>query len=465
MNATATAHGKKSETFSTSREMPKDLEAEKCLIGSVMLHPASLDEISVRISPQDFYLEQNQNIWAAILWLYSNNKPIEAITVFDRLKATDRSESDSLDWLIECVESMPHGSHAGYLSGIVDEKSARRAVIYSGTEAVNDAYEPSIDVEETVSKASTSLGMILERRIEGKTQSLSETLIDAMNRLTEGKGRGLATGFETLDDLHLFQGGSMIVLGARPSVGKTSFGVNIGLMLAQRGVSVGMLSLEQSRLEIAERLLSAEARLSLHVMRGSGLTEAQVDSLMEAAARLGQLPFVLDDCCLNTSIVAIESSAKLMRRRYKIECLIVDYLQLVKGGSYRTSREQEVAEVSRRLKGLAKAIGIPMLCLAQLNRESEKGNRREPRVSDLRESGSIEADADAILLMHRPDVYESEDDPKAMYLNVAKHRNGPTAEIRFMFDKSLMTFRDMGIRQHNSGGESGHSRYSDATSM
>jgi replicative DNA helicase len=430
----------------SSREPPKDLHAEKCLIGSVLLFPSAIDEIGVRISQQDFYLQEHGDIWGALLWLSSQNKPLDPIAIADRLKATDRFDDETYALIEECMQSVPHGAHSQVYAGTVDERSRRRLLSAAGTSAVRDAYEMTADIDESLGRVSTSIGAILERSVASKTQSLGDVLIDAMNRLTSGRGMGLMTGFQTLDGIMTgLQPGNVAILAARPSIGKTAFAVNIGLKIAQRNIPVGMLSMEQSRMEIAERLLSAEARLSSHIMRGGGMSEAQIDSLVEASARLGELPFMIDES-LNRSISALESSARLMRRRDKIELLVVDYLQLATGAAYRNSREQEVAECSRRMKGLAKSLGIPILCLAQVNRESEKGTVRPPRLSDLRESGSIEADADAVWLMHRPDVYDANDEPGVMYLNVAKHRNGPIGEVKFMFDKSLMTFRDAGKR-------------------
>lgn len=430
---------------------PQDQHAEKCLIGSVMLYPEMLDEISSPpLSPVDFYNPANVNIWGAILDLYRDRKPIDPVAVADKLTSKGQNEPTTYDWLQECVESVPHGALAAHYAAIVDERCRRRLLIYAGTDAVKDAYTSTTDVEDAITKTSVALGAIIERSVSSKSETIAEIMIDSVKRLVEGRGMGLMSGFETIDKLTSgFQKGNLIIVAARPSVGKTAWAVNIGLNLCQRKKSVGMMSLEQSRHEIAERMLSAESRMSMEVLRSGNLTEAQTDSLMSAAARLGDFQFFIDEC-LNNSITAIEARARLLKRREDVEFLIVDYLQLVKGGSYKSVREQEVAEVSRRLKALAKSLDIPVMCLASMNRQSEQGGKpREPRMSDIRESGAIESDADLILLLHRPEMSDAGDEPNVMYVNLAKQRNGRVGQVKFMFDKSYMTFRDVGMRDDN----------------
>lgn len=426
-----------------AREPPQDLHAEQCCLGSILLVEAVIDEVSREITDADFYDPRNGLVYRAIQEMRSIGKPVDAVTLSEHLETQEKlKDVGGDDRLVELIASVPHAAHAVHYAKIIAEKSTRRRLGFVGTDAVLSSYDLTVPAEESISASESALHKLLERSSNREVASLGEILIDAMNRITNNTARGMQTRFKSLDDLICgMQPGNLAIIAARPSVGKTALAVNVAMEIASAGDAVGFLSLEMGTIEVAERMLSAQARMSTHTMRGA-ISEAQRNSLLEAAQEISDKPIILDGCD-NRSIVAIESTARLMVRRNKISVLIVDYLQLITGQERRDSREQEVSEVSRRLKALAKSLKIPVIALCQLNRENEKRTDKRPKLSDLRESGAIEQDADIVLLLHRPEMYNATDSPGEAVLIVAKNRNGRVGEVALQYQAEWMLFRDL----------------------
>lgn len=421
-----------------------DAQAEKSLIGSICLVPNVLDEIGVSVIAEDFNDPRNAIMFRTAHRMYDSGKVLDALTLADELRATGELDQAGGDaWIVECMEAVPHAAHARFHAGIVAEKSQRRRLSVVGTQAVEAAHDLSREVDDSIADTEIRLSKILERRAGNETTDIGAILADALVGIREGKGRGLTTGFTAVDQIvNGFVPQNLVIIAARPSIGKTAFATNMAHNVTCRGIPVGLLTLEQAPTEIAERLLSSQARMAVSDMRSTGLTEAQVDSLLTAANDLSKLPLIIDGCQYR-GIAAIEASARLMARRSGIKLLIVDYLQLIAGQERRDSREQEVAEISRRLKWLAKTLQIPVIALAQLNRESEKRTDKKPKLSDLRESGAIEQDADVVILLHRDEFYDPAVNPGQAIVIVSKNRNGRTGEAQLQFQGNLMQFRDL----------------------
>lgn len=427
-----------------SRTPPSDEAAEKSLLCSLILWPEKLDDVMLEITPEDLYFtDRHRPILEAMLKLQSANKPIDLITLAAQLttdKQIDRVGGP--DGLVQLASLEPHGGHAVHYAKIVAEKAHRRALIYAGQDAQVSAYDSSLTVQEAAGDADTKITAVLER-LAGKSEATMEAAVqDLMERLEGKRPSGLLTGFSGFDALtYGLQPGNLVIIAARPSMGKTALAVNVMENVARSGRSVGIISLEQSVTELCDRMVCGASKLSTAVLRNPHtLTEAQRDSIMTAIAELCQLPVCYDD--RPQSIVTLEATARIMKRRDKIDLLIIDYLQIIAAEDRREPREQQVSDISRRLKRLAKTLEIPIICLAQLNRDVEKSTDKKPRLSHLRESGAIEQDADIVTFLHRPDYYETGEQSGAAEWIIAKHRNGQTGEIPLKFEKQFMRFVD-----------------------
>jgi len=423
------------------RAPPHNLEAERSVLGSVLLHNDCLDDIP-QLRPEHFYLAGNRDIFAALLSLRRRDQPCDAVTLATELeRASTLSAVGGLPYLHELLSTVPHSAHARYYAGIVTERAWRRAIIAAGHDATQQAFDDSVDVDEIVTGAEGQLHGILEERL-GSLQTavpMGDVMAEAWAAITAEQSPGVSTGYAGLDQLTLgLQPGNLIVLAARPSVGKTSFAANMAWHVAQGGVPVLFHSLEQSRLELAERFLSSASGVPSHALRTRHLSEEQREAVMESAAELGQLPIVMDDHPRN--MAQIHAAARLHRRKASLGLLVIDYIQLIEPEDRRAPREQQVADVSRSLKRLAKSLEIPVIVLAQLNREIEKRPDKRPRLSDLRESGSIEQDADLILFLDRPATYDEHADQCLARIHIAKHRNGRTGIVELRWDGETMTF-------------------------
>jgi len=437
-------NGHKPEPSPSPLEPPKDKKAELALLGSILLESEQIDEVALVLGPDDFYWQDHQWIYAAALDLHQAGKAADPVVVFDALNARHPGHRIKAEDLVAAMESVPHGGHARFYADIVRDKSMRRVLIATGTDVVRDGYDPTFDVDDLAGMASDRMLSVLERSTRSEQTSIRDLLIDALYEIGNGKTLGLLSGYPDLDKItNGFQAGNMIVVGARPGMGKTSWAGSIALSIAGRGQPVGFITLEQSKLELAERFLSAQSELGMHHMRGGGLTEREHERIAEAASSLDRLPIYLDEAHHPTP-TALEAAARLLVRRHKVEIILIDYLQLVCPEDRRMPREQQVADTSRRIKALAKTLRIPIVVLAQLNREIEKRDLkdRRPRLSDLRESGSLEQDADVVIFIHRPEFYAWEDRPGQAEIVVAKHRNGPRGTVKLHFDKATMRFTE-----------------------
>jgi len=429
---------------------PQNLDAERGVLGSIMLLNEAIDDVGEVLKPDHFYAEAHQKIYAAIRDLYENNvRGIDAVTLANELMRRDQFEEiGGAGYLAEILEAVPHAAHVRYYSSIVREKWMQRQLIYACTEILADSYDLSTDIDDLLQSAERRVFSIVEEQEGGANIAIGDILIDAFHRIderinSEGDTSGTTTGFADLDSHTTgLQPTELIILAARPSMGKTAFVCNIAEAVArQNDKGVLLFSLEQSNLELAERFLCISAKVNGHDLRAGNLSADQRDQLMQASDELSRLPLFIDDKPGRT-MGQIAALSRRLHRRNPLGVIIIDYLQLVEPEDKGSPREQQIAGISRRLKFLAKELRVPVIALAQLNRGVELREDKRPRLADLRESGAIEQDADMVMFLHRPDAYDPEDRPGEAEIVIAKHRSGPTGIVRLTWRKEYMRFEN-----------------------
>lgn len=424
---------------------PQDLDAERGVLGSVMLANDVYDDVAGIIRSETFYLEPHQRIWAAIAGLRSESKPCDPVTISDVLQSQRKLDDiGGHRYLGQILDMVPHPGHAKYYAEIVREKWQRRTAIYAMSEGLRGAYEGQ-DWTEDRAKLQRAINRLCD---DGTlpTGSLQEAVNEILDRLSGKPAESVREVFCGFSAIHRitghWTGGSLIILAARPSVGKTALALNVTRRIAEHS-PVLFVSLEQSISEIAERLLSTETQMPTKRLGelATGNEEAQ-DSLLAAAGRVNRLRLDVSAQPRQT-IDDIQSTARrcMRQRGGELSLIVVDYLGLITPTDARAFRESQIAQMSRELKGLARSLNVPVLCLAQLNREVEKREDGRPRLADLRDSGAIEQDADIVLMPWRPD----RDNKSRVLINVAKNRNGETGEVTLECDPETYTFSDVKV--------------------
>lgn len=432
---------------------PQHLEAERGVLGSILLDNEVIHDIIAFLRPEDFYRDAHQIIYAAIRELYDKNKGIDAVTLAEELKLRGQFEQVGGDnTLTEIVTSVPHAANGKYYAEIVKQKATNRQLIESATEIIRDGYSNQFTAQELLESAERKVFAIAEDQIRGETFELKDVVKQAMEVIAiraDSGGHavtGLATGLIDLDDITGgFHPGQLIIVAARPSMGKTALALNIcdhaGINLK---IPVLFVSLEMGAQEIGERLLCARSRVDGHKLRtGLGMGMRELTQLSKAFKELSENGEIYIDDTPARNVMQIAASARRVKRRRRIGMLMVDYIQLVDSEDTRDSRQEQIAKISRRLKTLARELQVPIVALSQLNRAVESREDKRPRMADLRESGAIEQDADMVLLLHRPEYYDANDQPGIAELIVAKNRNGPTGNIKLTFLKNLTRFENL----------------------
>jgi replicative DNA helicase len=432
---------------------PQNLEAEQSILGGILLDNQALNPVLEIMDQSDFYSDAHRKIFTAILELSNRNEPADLITLSSVMK--DQKKLDQIggvSYLASLVDNVGSAANIAYYAKIVKEKSILRRLIGTATEIINSSYETSSDVDQVLDKAEHAIFDISENKIRPSFFPIREVIKDSfknIERLYANKEliTGVATGFDKLDDITTgLQKSDLIIIAGRPSMGKTAFALNIAQYAAlESNVPVAIFSLEMSKEQLSMRMLSAESRVDSQRLRKGFLGETDWPKLTAAAGRLSDAPIYIDD---TPAITVIEMKAKA--RRLKTEAglglIILDYLQLMRGSAYRDSREQEISEISRSLKALAKEISVPVIALSQLNRKVEDRTNRRPMMADLRESGAIEQDADLIAFIYRDELYnKSEDNPEKgiAEIIIAKQRNGPTGTVKLTFQEKYTRFENL----------------------
>lgn len=446
----STARSSKFKDAIQSKLPPQNLEAEQGVLGSIILSNEAIDDVADLLVASHFYSDAHQRIFKAVMTLHNKGvRGIDAVTLHEEL--SHNNELDLIggdEYLIEIMGAVPHSAHAKYYAQIVRDKWIQRSLTYACNDILAECFEGGRDTEDVLATAEQRIFSILEQQEHVEKMALSDILQDAFDRIEDRLGKvgeisGLTTGFTDLNkQLNGFQPTELVILAARPSMGKTALVCNIAESAAATGTAVLMFSLEQSKLELAERLLCIKAKLNGHRLRAGELDEVELDKLKEAAGELSQMPIFIDDAPGRT-MAQMAAICRRLKRRDNLGLIIIDYLQLIEPEDKKAPREQQIALISRRLKFLAKEIEAPVVALAQLNRGVELREDKRPRLADLRESGSIEQDADVVMFLHRPAAYDPEDRPGEADLIIAKNRNGPTGFVSLAWLSESMRFGDL----------------------
>jgi replicative DNA helicase len=434
------------------RTPPQDLTAEQCVLGGMLLSKDAIADVVEVLRPGDFYKPAHQTVYDAVLDLYGRGEPADPITVSAELtKRGEIARIGGAPYLHELISSVPTAANAGYYALIVRERAVLRRLVEAGTKIVQLGYgADGGDADDIVDRAQAELFSVTERRTGDDYLPLSELMqptLDEIDAISSRGGAmvGVPTGFADLDRLtNGLHGGQLVVVAARPAMGKSTLGLDFcrSASVRHRLTSV-IFSLEMGRNEITMRLLSAEAKVALHAMRSGTMSEDDWTKIARTMSSVEQAPLYIDDSP-NMSMMEIRAKCRRLKQRHDLRLVVVDYLQLMSSGKRIESRQQEVAEFSRSLKLLAKELDVPVIAISQLNRGPEQRTDKRPLLSDLRESGAIEQDADMVVLLHREDAYERESERAGEAdLIVAKHRNGPTANVVVAFQGHYARFVDM----------------------
>ena len=433
------------------RTPPHDIAAEQCVLGGMMLSKDAISDVLEVIKPGDHYRPAHQIVHEIILDLYSRGEPADAVTVAAELtKRGDIGKVGGAPYLHTLIASVPTAANAGYYARIVRERAILRRLVEVGTRIVQLGYAGDADADELVDRAQAEVYAVTERRVSDDFLPLSEIMPDALVEIEAigsrgGTMTGVPTGFADLDALtNGLHAGQMVVIAARPALGKSTMALDLARAASiKHGLTSVIFSLEMSRNEITMRLLSAEARVALHSMRTGQMSDDDWTRLARRMSEVANAPMFIDDSP-NMSMMEIRAKCRRLKQQHDLKLVIIDYLQLMSSPKRVENRQQEVSELSRSLKLLAKELNVPVIAVAQLNRGPEQRTDKRPMLSDLRESGSIEQDADVVILLHREDAYERES-PRAGEADfiVAKHRNGPTTTVTVAFQGHYSRFVDM----------------------
>jgi len=431
---------------------PQSLEAEQSVLGAILIDRDAIVEVAEFLRPADFYRQANGKIFEAVLELFERREPIDIVTVSEALeRSTELEGVGGRAYLSSLSNSTPTAVHAVQYARIVERKAVLRNLIGAAGRIAGIGYEDSPEIQESIDRAEAELFAVSQKRVDSGFQKLDSLLHQAYDRLDylhahRGEISGVRTGFIDLDGLTTgLQKSDLVILAARPSVGKTSFALNIAEHAAvKEKKSVGVFSLEMSKEQLVLRLLSSVANIDSQRLRSGFLEELDFARIAPAMNALSEAPLYIDDTP-SISTMELRTKARRLHAEAGLDLVIVDYLQLMQASTTNrdSNRVQEVSEISRGLKALARELSVPVLALSQLSRQPEMRNENEPRLSDLRESGAIEQDADLVMFLYREKERPADDgesDGEVIHLKLAKHRNGPTGGIQLWFKKSQTRF-------------------------
>jgi replicative DNA helicase len=442
----------------TDRLPPHNQDAERGVLGGILRDPDELSTVQQIIRAENFYFDAHQKIFQAICELADEHQPLDLVMLHERLNKKQVLEDvGGVDYLSDLWESVPTGANAEYHAKIVRDTAMVRSLIHAGTEMLRDAYDRTQSADELVAQAERKIMDIARAGMVGETRTLNQAVLEALSRIDSRAGKdpsdlsisGLPTGYHDLDQILAgLHNSELVIIAARPSVGKTAFALNIVRnVVVDHGADspvVLFVSLEMARVELAERLLCCQSRVDSHKVRKGHLNSDDIQKLMDAGDSLRRARLYLDDTPTR-SMIQIAATARRIQKKHErdggLRLVVIDYLQLIEPENRRDPRQEQVAQISRRLKFLARELEIPVIALAQVNRASEDRQDHTPRLSDLRESGSLEQDADTVMILHRPGRFGGEED-KVLEVHVAKQRNGPTGEITLTWQKQFNRYEN-----------------------
>ena len=433
---------------------PNSMEAEKSSLGSLLIDKDAIIKVADFLKPEDFYYGQNELLYEAILALFHKRTPVDLLTLANYLKDKKQlKEVGGESYLAELTEAVPTATHILQYATIVKQKSTLRKLLKAGDVITGLGYEETENIENLLEKAEKSLFNVSQNFLKDRFVHIKDILAQTYEKISdlhdpEGKEkyRGMPTGFKCLDNLLSgMQPADMLVLASRPSMGKTSLAMNIAQNAAKAGATIGVISLEMSKEQLVERMFCSLLGVDSWKMRTGNLTDEDFGRVGSIMDELNKARIFIDDSAGN-SIAELRAKARRLQMEHGLDLLIVDYLQLMSLGHpiAQFNRVQEISEISRSLKGLAREMKIPIMAISQLSRAVEQRPSKIPQLSDLRESGAIEQDADVVMMLYREDYYEEDTDRVGITdVFIRKHRNGPTGRVELMFRKEQMRFYDL----------------------
>ncbi len=439
---------------------PQNIEAEQSVLGCLLLDKDAIVKISDIIKPDDFYREIHKMIFEAMLELYEAREPIDVVSLANKLKEKEQlKEIGGRSYLISLANTVPTAAHVVNYAEIVQRKATLRRLIQAAQKITELGYQETESIDPLLDKAERTLFDVSQKYLKQKFVPIKDVLIEAFDRIDElhkekGKLRGTPTGFKDLDNLLAgLQKSDLIILASRPSMGKTTLALDIARHIATKEkIPVGIFSLEMSKEQVGDRFLCSEANVDLWRMRTGRLSDKEEDDdfpkIGHAMGILSEAPIFIDDSPTN-NVMEIRTKARRLQAEHNIGLIVVDYLQLMEGASTSISagRVQEVSEISRGLKAIARELNIPVLALSQLSRAVESRSPQIPQLADLRESGSIEQDADVVMFIYREEFYKPNTERQhTADIFIKKHRNGPTGQIELYFDPEKVTFRSLEVK-------------------
>ena len=438
------------ETAVSERPLPHNLEAEKCVLGAVLIHNDAFNHAAELLDSRDFYRDAHRRIFDKMIVLSDRNEVIALVTLKEELgRASDLDKVGGPAYIAALVDGVPKSTNVEYYARIVKEKATLRSLIHASNKILATAYRAETDADIQLDEAERAIFEIADDRIETGFVPLSDLVpasFERIERLQETKGdlTGVPTGFTDLDALTSgLQPAELVIVAARPAMGKTSLALNIAQHVGTKtNMTIGLFSLEMSKEQLFLRMLTSEARINAHQFRTGFLSEQDYSRLSHSLEALSGAGVYIDDPS-TIGVLEMRAKARRLKAEHNLHLLIVDYIQLVQGRGRFENRTQELASISRSLKGLAKELNVPIIALSQLSRAPESRSEHRPQLSDLRESGALEQDADVVLFIYREDQYDPKpDNENTAELIIGKQRNGPTGVVRLAFLKEFTRFEN-----------------------
>ena len=431
------------------RTPPQSTEAERGVLGSMLIEPEAVPQALTVLQPEDFYREANRAIYEAMVSLFERTEPIDLVTLSEELRKAGRLEAiGGLAYLTSLAGGVATAAHVERYAQMVRDRSLARQVIRAGTEIVSRGFDPQLPADELLDEAEAKIFQIAQSRSTRGYSALKDVLLDAITKMSAiyregGAVTGVKTGFPKLDEITAgLQAADLIILAARPSMGKTAFALNLARNVAMDGIPVALFSLEMSRQQLALRLVCSEGFINQNNLRTGRMSDAEWKNFALAVDRLSSAQIFIDD---SPSLTALDlrARARRLRAEHHIGLVVIDYLQLMETRARSENRQQEISTISRALKALARELDVPVVALSQLSRAVEARQDKQPQLSDLRESGAIEQDADVVAFIYREDYYNPEVPPELQnvaQINIAKQRNGPVGKVYLHFQKEYGRF-------------------------
>ena len=445
-----TVSDRRSEHITSGRVPPHSVESEESVLGSILLSSDSANEVMDKLDADDFYVPAHQAIFRAITSLYNANRPIDAITVTEELRRVSEMEkAGGVSYVTRLLDIVPSAANIEYYAGVVEEHSQRRHLLKAGSVLHDLSFKLDEEIAQVLDRAEQTVLSVAGRKVgDGMHQlgGLFNPILEELEMLESAGSEvtGLSTGFRDLDrKLTGLHPANLVIIAARPAMGKSALTANIAMNVAMEGKAVAMFSLEMAKEEVAQRMLCSLARIDSMKLRTGKIGDAAWPRLTDAAGRLYDAPIFVDDSPVVT-VTDIRAKCRRLKRQHGLALIVVDYMQLMQG-SNRENRQQEIAEISRSLKNLARELEAPIIAVSQLNRNLESREDKRPRLGDLRESGSLEQDADVVIFIYRDEYYDEQSEKRGIAeVAVAKHRAGSTGIVEMTFMPEFTRFSDLG---------------------